>query len=88
LNDYIEREIFDVGRLLLDRLAIWSKGSVNLSNPKLPHEDIRGERTLSAMRDRHDAGMHKRDAEIEDVGMRIEVKVVGSIVSAPSKVTY
>ena len=25
------------------------------------------------MRDRHDAGIHERDAEIEDIGMRIEV---------------
>ena len=38
---------FDVGGLLLDGLAIWSKGSVKLSNPELAHENIRGERGRS-----------------------------------------
>ena len=47
LDDNIGGDIFDVGGLLLDRLAIWSKGSVKLSDPKLAHENIRGERGRS-----------------------------------------
>ena len=47
LDDNIGGDIFDVGGLLLDRLAIWSKGSVKLSDPELAHENIRGERGRS-----------------------------------------
>ena len=47
LNDNIGGDIFDVGGLLLDGLAIWSKGSVKLSDPELAHENIRGERGRS-----------------------------------------
>ena len=47
LDDNIGGDIFDVGGLLLDGLAIWSKGSVKLSDPELAHEDIRGERGRS-----------------------------------------
>ena len=49
LDDNIGGDIFDVGGLLLDRLAIWSKGSVKLSNPELAHENIRGERWRSSI---------------------------------------
>jgi len=48
LDDNIGGDIFDVGGLLLDRLAIWSKGSFTLANPELAHEDIRGGRGRSA----------------------------------------
>ena len=47
LNDNIGGDIFDVGGLLLDGLAIWSKGSVKLSNPEFAYENIRGERGRS-----------------------------------------
>jgi len=47
LDDNIGGDIFDVGGLLLDGLAIWSKGSVKLSDPELANENIRGERGRS-----------------------------------------
>ncbi|MGO9232842.1 MAG: hypothetical protein ACLP4V_01660 [Methylocella sp.] len=49
MDDNIGGNIFDVGGLLLDGLAIWSKGSVKLSNPELAHQNIRGERGRSSI---------------------------------------
>jgi hypothetical protein len=40
LDDNIEGDIFDVGGLLLDRLAVGSEGFVNLANPELANEVI------------------------------------------------
>ena len=47
LYDNFKGDILDISGLLLDRLAIGSKGSFKLSNPELAHEGISGKRRRS-----------------------------------------